>query len=87
MSNTKIENPRFNYAATSFTMGILAIIIPFLGLIFGIVGIVTSNKTIRTLKNIDEKGYKTAKAGLICSIIGVIIQLFLIAGVWTFYMF
>ncbi|GAB4074666.1 hypothetical protein GCM10028778_21690 [Barrientosiimonas marina] len=85
MANTEVATPRFNYAGISLALGIVGIFIPVLGLVFGVAGTVTSNKTIKALKNANEKGYKTAVAGLVCSIAAIVIQIFAIIGLWTFY--
>lgn len=81
MSNVGIANSRYNY---TLTLGILAIVIPIIGLIFGVMGVLTSNK-LKAQK--QEAGYNKVKAGLVFSVIGIIIQLLMIVGVVTFYMY
>lgn len=73
-----------NYAGMSLGMGILSIFIPVLGFIFGIIGIVLANKTIKELNNSNEKGYGVAIAGLICSIIGIAMFPFEVIGILAF---
>ncbi|MCP3029107.1 DUF4190 domain-containing protein [Halobacillus sp. A5] len=64
-------------AIASLILGILSILFPFLGLILGIIGIVYSRKVLKLPK--EEDDYKgMAKGGMICSVIGVCLQVFFI---------
>ena len=61
-------------AVISLVLGILSLVIPWLGLILGIIGIVFYVKAKKALKVTQEKGSGIALAGLICSIIGILLQ-------------
>ena len=65
----------------SITTGILSILIPFLGLVLSIIGIMTSRKAIREIEKTNEGGRGLAISGFICSIVGIVLQLFMVIGV------
>lgn len=69
----------------TFTLGILSIIVPYIGLIIGIIGLVLGRKVIRE----NGKGNTLAVSGKVLSIVGICIQslLFLLAllGFLMFY--
>lgn len=67
----------------SLTLGILSILIPYIGLILGVIGVVVSRKATKEIVKTDEGGSGLATSGLICSVVGIIIQLFL--GIISFY--
>ncbi|MCL6572391.1 MAG: DUF4190 domain-containing protein [Bacillus sp. (in: Bacteria)] len=67
-------------SVTSLTIGILSLFIPFVGLILGIIGIVFSRKAVNQMNKTNENGRGLATAGLICSIVGIIIQLLAVVG-------
>ena len=71
-------------AVISLTLGILSILIPLIGLILGIVGVVFSRKALKEIKETSENGRGLATSGLICSVVGIVIQLF---GFLTFILF
>ncbi|QDP41486.1 DUF4190 domain-containing protein [Radiobacillus deserti] len=52
------------------TLVILSIILPFIGLILSVVGIIVSRKSWK------EEANGFIASGLICSIVGVVVQLF-----------
>ncbi|WP_280138085.1 DUF4190 domain-containing protein [Alkalicoccus daliensis] len=60
-----------------FILGILSIIILSFGLFLGIVGLVISLIAQKEIEKSMEQGGKLAKAGVILSIIGIVLQLFL----------
>ncbi|UOQ49791.1 DUF4190 domain-containing protein [Gracilibacillus caseinilyticus] len=62
----------------SLTLGILSIIIPVIGMILGVIGIVYSRKATRAIVNTNESGKGLATSGLICSVAGIIIQFFIL---------
>lgn len=79
------ENVQTNNNATvSLTFGILSLLIPFIGLILGIIGIVFSRKADKEIARTSETGKGMALAGLICSIVGLVTQLFIILGIAVF---
>jgi uncharacterized membrane protein len=51
-------------------LGILAVIIPYLGLILGIIAIVFAKKSLDEIKKTQEAGYGMAIAGLVTGIVG-----------------
>ncbi|MBU8917624.1 DUF4190 domain-containing protein [Bacillus sp. FJAT-29953] len=79
------KNQTNNSSVISITVGILSLFIPFIGLILGIIGIVFSRIAVKQIKKTNENGRGLATAGLICSIIGVILQLLLILGYVAFF--
>ena len=74
-----------NNSVISLTVGILSLFIPFLGLILGVIGIVYSRIAFKQINKRNGKGTGLATAGLICSIVGVIIQLFMVLGYVAFF--
>lgn len=68
------------HAVTALTLGILSIFIPFIGLILGVLGIIFYRKSIRE----KESSAGLAIAGLICSIVGITFQLFIVLGLLAF---
>nr|WP_281243094.1 DUF4190 domain-containing protein [Thalassobacillus cyri] len=57
------------------TLGIMAIVIPIIGLFCAIAGIYYSRVSLKEIKTKDEAGMNVAIAGLVCSIGGIIMQL------------
>ncbi|MCT2346326.1 DUF4190 domain-containing protein [Bacillales bacterium AN1005] len=78
-------NKANNSSVISLTFGILSLLIPFIGLIFGIIGIVFSRKAVKQINKMKESSAGLATAGLVCSIIGLILQLFMILGYVAFF--
>lgn len=74
------KNQTNNNSVISLTLGILSLFIPFIGLILGIIGIIFSRKAEKQINNTNENGRGLATAGLICSIIGIILQLLMVLG-------
>ncbi|WP_101846059.1 hypothetical protein [Halobacillus sp. Marseille-P3879] len=77
-------------AIASLVLGILSIIFPFAGLILGIMGVIFSRKVMKVSG--ENEGYRgVAKGGMICSVIGICLQiLFVLSAVlgvalfWSF---
>ncbi|MFJ8066930.1 DUF4190 domain-containing protein [Psychrobacillus sp. NPDC096426] len=82
-----IEKPQINNSNSviSLTLGILSIIIPYIGLILGAIGVVVSRKATKEIIKTDEGGSGLATSGLICSVVGIITQLFLVVSIIAFY--
>ncbi|GGH88513.1 putative membrane protein [Pullulanibacillus pueri] len=83
------HQPRTNgKSIAALVLGICSIVLPWVGLIIGIVGIVLASQSIKTIKQTNENGYGMAVAGLVCSIVGVciygIIILLAIIGIAAF---
>ena len=70
---------------SSLTLGVLSIIIPYIGFILGIIGVFISRKSIVEIDNSNERGRGLAISGMVCSIAGICIQVLLILGIVTFY--
>lgn len=62
----------------TLTLGILSILIPLLGLFLGIIGLVVYRKARNEIALTGEGGKGLAISGLICSIVGILSQLFMI---------
>jgi len=65
----------------------LGVVIPFLGLLFGMAGVLLSSKTMKITKGSNRKNYKIAVGGLVCSIIAIIIQIGSVIYSWSFDLF
>lgn len=78
-----------NKSIAALTLGVLSIILPYIGLILGIIGIVISSKSIGELDQSNERGRGLAVSGKVCSIVGVCIQtvliLLMILGLATYH--
>ncbi len=74
---------------SSLTLGVLSIIIPYIGFILGIIGLFISRKSIAEINHSNEKGKGLAISGRVCSIVGICIQIILIIilvlGIMTFF--
>lgn len=82
---TATKNRTNGKSVGTLTLGILSIMITAIGLILGIIGIVLYAKSKKEIEQKQEAGQGMAIAGLICSIIGMVIQVFEIIGIITFY--
>lgn len=73
-------------AIIGFILGILSIFTPAIGLLFGIFGLVVSLVARKEIVKSGGKGDKLAIAGVILSIVGIVLQLFLtIAGILSLF--
>ncbi|MFJ8089186.1 DUF4190 domain-containing protein [Lysinibacillus sp. NPDC095746] len=79
------KNQTNNSSVISLTVGILSLLIPFIGLILGIIGIIFSSKAVKEIHTTNASDRGLATAGLICSIIGVILQILAILGYIAFF--
>lgn len=68
----------------ALVLGILSIMIPYVGLLIGIVAIIIASVSLKEIKNRMEQGRGLAIAGLVCGIISVALYLLLIAFVLLF---
>jgi uncharacterized membrane protein YidH (DUF202 family) len=81
-----VEKTKTNSSSViSLTVGILSILIPIIGLILGVIGIVVSRKATKEIEKTNEAGRGLAISGLICSSVGIIIQIFAVLGIIAFY--
>ncbi|WP_181347207.1 DUF4190 domain-containing protein [Thalassobacillus sp. CUG 92003] len=69
-----------SHSTTPLTLGILSIVIPFIGLVLGVIGVVVSRKASKEASN------SFVTIGLICSVVGIVVQLFAILGFISYYM-
>lgn len=72
----------------AMVLGILSIVVPYIGFIIGIVGIVFSSLSLKEIRKTGEQGRGMAIAGMVCSIIGTVIYaiiLFLLVIAFVFY--
>ncbi|MNN68687.1 hypothetical protein D3C81_1844150 [compost metagenome] len=60
-------------AIAALVLGILALFIPYVGFVIGIVAIVFASLSFKELKRTGEQGKGLAIAGLVCGIIGTVI--------------
>ncbi|MCT8136691.1 DUF4190 domain-containing protein [Anaerobacillus sp. CMMVII] len=65
-------------AVIALTLGILSIFVPGFGIVIGVIGIIISIAAKREIERTNEEGISYANAGLICSVIGIVAQLFLV---------
>lgn len=77
---TNKTNKTNNKSIYSLALGIISFFLPFIGLIFGIMGIVMSYKSVKEINNSEEKGIGLAVSGRIISIIGLCFQIIAIIG-------
>ncbi|MBW4080557.1 DUF4190 domain-containing protein [Paenibacillus sp. S150] len=57
----------------ALVLGILSVITPYIGLLFGIIAIILSAISLKEIRNRYEQGRGMAIAGLVCGIVGTII--------------
>jgi hypothetical protein len=78
------NQPTNGKSIAALVLGILAVIIPYIGLIIGILAIVFGKISLNEIKKRGEQGKGLAIAGLVCGIVGTvlyaIIIIFLIIG-------
>ncbi len=78
------NNPTNGNSIGALSFGILSILIPLIGFVLGVIGIVFSNKAKKEIALTSENGMGLATAGLVCSIVGVMIQIFIILSLFLF---
>jgi uncharacterized membrane protein len=81
---TVMNNQTNTNSIISVTLGILSVLIPFIGLILGIISIIFSRKAVNEINKTDENGRGFATAGLIWGIVGIILQLLVLLGIIAF---
>ena len=74
-----------NKAITSLILGILSVMMPFIGFVLGIVGLIFSFQAIKEINLSNEKGNGLAIAGRILSIVGICVGLLSILGFLLFF--
>ena len=78
------KNETNNKAIVSVIFGILSIVIPFIGLILGVIGIIFSRKATIEIIQTNQNGRILATLSMICSVIGIVIQLLGTIGLLSF---
>ena len=68
------KNQTNSSSVISLTLGILSLLVPLLGLILGVIGVVFSRKAKKEMDITGEGGRGLATSGLICSVVGIIVQ-------------
>ncbi|HEU5140946.1 MAG TPA: DUF4190 domain-containing protein [Bacillales bacterium] len=58
-------------AIAAMVLGILAVVVPYIGLILGIIAIVFAKGSMDAIKKTGEAGRGMAVAGLVCGIVAV----------------
>lgn len=75
MSEIKQSNSK---AIVSLIMGVLSLLIPFIGIVLGILGLIFAAKSKQEMKLTGETGNGLVTAGKVCSIIGIILNVMVI---------
>jgi len=80
---SNFQPPKTNgKSIAALVLGILGIVIPYIGLILGIIAIVIARSSLNEIKRTGEQGRGMSIAGLVCGIVGTalysLIFLFLI---------
>lgn len=60
-------------AVTALVLGILSIVVPYIGFILGIIAIIFGKNAMAEIRSTHESGHGLALTGLICGIVGVAI--------------
>lgn len=76
LSGSKKKNN--SKAFYSLIFGIVSIFLPFIGVVFGFLGVIVSRKARKEILNTKEPGSKLASIGFLCSLIGIVIQILVI---------
>ncbi|RLQ91316.1 DUF4190 domain-containing protein [Planomicrobium sp. Y74] len=71
-------------AIITLTLGILSLLVPFLGLILGIAGVVYFNIAKKEMAMTGEGGMGFAVSGMICSLVGIFLQILMVLGFLAF---
>ncbi|MFY0781467.1 DUF4190 domain-containing protein [Peribacillus simplex] len=75
MSEIKPSNSK---AIVSLIMGVLSLLIPFIGIVLGILGLIFAAKSKQEMKLTGETGNGLVTAGKVCCIIGIILNVIVI---------
>ncbi|QJD86108.1 DUF4190 domain-containing protein [Cohnella herbarum] len=73
----------------ALVLGILAIVLPYIGFIVGIIAIIFASLSLKEIKRTQEQGRGLAIAGLVCGIVGTavyaVILLFVVIAFFAFF--
>ncbi|WP_347939631.1 DUF4190 domain-containing protein [Peribacillus simplex] len=84
MTEIKQSNSK---AIVALIMGVLSLLIPFIGIILGILGLIFASKSKQEIKLTGESGNGLVTAGKVCSIIGIILNVVVILIFLVFFYF
>lgn len=70
--------PMNGKSIAGFVLGILSIVVPYIGLLFGIIAIILCTLSLKEIRLRYEQGRGLAIAGLVCGIVGTLIYAILI---------
>jgi uncharacterized paraquat-inducible protein A len=68
-------------AIAALVLGILAIVLPYIGFIIGIIAIIFASLALKEIKTRSEQGRGLAVAGLVCGIVGTALYAIIIVVV------
>lgn len=81
-----VGNVETNSGATvGLTLGILSLVLPLIGLVLGIIGIIFSRKATKEIDRTSETGEGLATAGMTCSMVGIVVQIWVILSLISFF--
>jgi len=83
------EPPKTNgKSIAALVLGILALAIPYVGFVIGIIAIIFASLSLKEIRNTNEQGRGMAIAGLVCGIVGTalyaILLLIVLVAFFTF---
>lgn len=70
--------PMNGKSIAGFVLGILSIVVPYIGFLFGIIAIILCTLSLKEIRLRYEQGRGLAIAGLVCGIVGTLIYAILI---------
>ncbi|BCB04201.1 DUF4190 domain-containing protein [Bacillus sp. KH172YL63] len=76
-AETKITNGKATAAMILGILSIVSIIIPIASLILGVTGLILGILGRKEIKRFQQEGRKMALAGIICSVIGILLPIIL----------
>jgi hypothetical protein len=76
--------PMNGKSIAGFVLGILSIVVPYIGFLLGIVAIILSALSLKEIRKRYEQGRGLAIAGLVCGIVGTLAYAILIIFIIIF---
>ncbi|WP_340396676.1 DUF4190 domain-containing protein [Paenibacillus sp. FSL E2-0202] len=76
--------PTNGKSIAGFVLGILSIVVPYIGFLLGIIAIILSALSLKEIRNCYEQGKGLAIAGLVCGIVGTLMYAIIILFVVVF---
>lgn len=74
-----------HFSIVSLVFGIFSILLPVIGLFFGGIGLIFGKKSLGTINHFGTEGRGITVGGIVCSIIGIGLQVFVMIGFLSFY--